>query len=365
MTFLSRVSTISFMSLCCLSSGYTQAKQNDNFDVSGYIMGDYDYFDSAFVEGGEESDSSSESAADIRRARLKLKYTFNDDWVSKFQLDFAGGDIDIKDAYIQYRGFSFADVTLGQQKEPFGLEKLTSSRNSFMIERSMVTSALSPGRSLGLSLAGELPSLHWKVGYYQPEDEDSTSAITGRIAWVPWQNDHNLFHVGVAFSERDNNGNDFRINETLEVNFSDSLLEGDKLSIDDISQQSLEMLWIQNNFTLMAEWQQATVSGSDVETHDYEGGYLQMSYQFSGGHRKYKNGVLGNSSKKGWEITSRYSTFALNNEFKDAETYAIGLNYTFNKNFKVMTDLTKANTYFDGINVDSGNAISLRLQYSF
>lgn len=357
MTFLVRVTGIFCVSFFCLISAYTQAKQNENFDVSGYIMADYDYFEPVFLENGEDSDSSS----DIRRARLKFKYSL-DDWVSKLQLDFSDG-IDVKDAFIQYRGFSFAKLTLGQQKEPFGLEKLTSSRHLFMIERSMISNAFSPGRSLGLSLEGDISSLQWQLGYYQPEN--STSAVTGRVAWAPWQDEHNLFHLGLAFSERDNNGNDFRVNETLEINFSDSLFEGDRLSIDDISQQSLEMLWIHNRFTLMAEWQQVTVSGSNVSTHDYEGGYLQMSYQLSGGHRKYKNGVLGKSSKKGWEIATRYSALSLNNEFKDAETYAIGLNYTFNKHFKFMTNLTKANTYYDGINVDSGHAASIRLQYSF
>jgi len=361
MVTLVRLTVMLMLPICCMLSGYSQAKDTNDFDLSGYIMLDYDRFDSAFLEDSDESDSSSE----IRRARLKLKYALNDNWNAKFQIGLSDSDIDVKDAYVQYKGWSIADITLGQQKEPFGLEKLTSSRNLFMIERSMSTSAFSPGRSLGISLSGKLPSLYWQVGYYQPDDDETTSAVTGRIAWLPWQNKDNLLHLGLAFSERAYDGNEFRINEKLEVYSSDSLIEGDELSADKTSLQSAELLWIQDRYTVMAEWQHAAVTGNDLVTHDYEGGYVQLSYQLSGGHRKYKDGVLGSRSKNGWEITSRYSTLLLTNEFKDAETYAIGLNYNFNKNLKFMGDYIHSNRFDDGVKLDSGNAISLRMQYAF
>ena len=47
------------------------------------------------------------------------------------------------------------DIIVGQDKEPFGLEELTSSKNLSFIERSMVSSAFTPGRNIGISLNGE------------------------------------------------------------------------------------------------------------------------------------------------------------------------------------------------------------------
>ncbi|GHB68287.1 hypothetical protein GCM10008107_17200 [Psychrosphaera saromensis] len=354
------------ISLLCLSvSGVSIAKKNDIFDLSGYVMFDYDRFDASLLEDGTESSS----LVEIRRARLSLKSDINDLWEGKFQVDVADGDIDIKDAYLEYKGWSFADLTVGQQKENFGLEKLTSSRNLLMIERSMVTEAFAPGRSLGVSLSGELPSVYWQLGYYAPDyatdSEEASSAVTGRIAWVPWQENDNLLHLGFAFSEREYDGEQFRINERLEVNQADSLLEGKKIDADNVSLQGLEILWVQDRFTLMSEWQQASVSSIEQEDYDYEGGYVQFGYQLSGGFRKYKNGKLSKVSDQGWELTGRYSEFSLIEENEDAETYTIGLNYTLNKNVKFMGDYIKAEHFEAGTSVSSGNAISFRVQYSF
>jgi len=350
--------------LCLVASGASLAKKSEDVDVSGYVMFGYDKFDASLLEDAEDG-VVSQTLSGIRRARLSFKSDIDDNWKSKFQLGFAGGETEIKDAYIEYGGWSFADLTIGKQKEGFGLEKITSSRDLLMIERSMVSEAFGPGRSLGVSLSGELPSVYWQLGYYEPDPEEATSAITGRVAWLPWQQDENLLHLGFAFSEREYSGNEFRINETLEVYTSDSLLEGERINADNVSLQGLELLWQQNKLTLMAEWQQASVTSTEQVTYDYEGGYLQFSYQLSGGYRKYKNGKLDSNSEAGWELTGRYSEILLKEENEDAETYTIGVNYTVNKNIKFMADYIQTEYFEAGNKVESGDALSFRFQYSF
>jgi phosphate-selective porin OprO/OprP len=350
--------------LCALVSSVSMAKSNDDLDLSGFIMLDYNKFDTTLLENQYDSNGS-QSEFDIRRARLSLKYEFTNDWQSKFQLGFADGEAEIKDAYLKYTGWDFADLTLGQQKENFDLERATSSRNLFMLERSMVSEAFSPGRSLGVSLSGELAPINWQLGYYKPDSDKATSAITGRITWVPWQHDTSLLHLGAAFSERDYNGNEFRINEPLEVYSADSLLEGDKINADNVSQQGIELLWLKDRFTMMAQWQQASVASNENTTHDYQGGYLQFGYQLSGGYRKYKNGKLGRSAEPGWELTGRYSLLKLADENQDAEAYTFGVNYTVNKHMKFMADYIQTEYYEAGATITSGNAIALRFQYAF
>ncbi len=361
--------------LCCVASGASFAKKSEDVDVSGYVMFDYDKFDASLLESTED-DALSKSVSGIRRARLSFESDIDKNWKSKFQLGFADDDVEIKDAYVKYDGWSFADLTIGKQKESFGLEKRTSSRNLLMIERSMITEAFAPGRSLGVSLSGDLSleellgnnsSVNWQLGYYEPDasDEETTSAITGRVAWLPWQTDESLLHLGVAFSERKYDGNEFRINEKLEVYNSDSLLEGTRITADNVSLQALELLWQKNKLTLMAEWQQASVTSTEQVTYDYEGGYLQVSYQLSGGDRKYKNGKLGATSQNGWELTGRYSEILLKEENEDAETYSIGVNYTVNKNIKFMADYIQTDYFEAGNRIESSDAVSFRFQYSF
>jgi phosphate-selective porin OprO/OprP len=336
-------------------------KETKRINISGYLMLGHDSFDSSFLEDGD----SSQSVSEIRRARLSFKTKLHDNWQTKLQLDFADGNTELKDAYFQYKGWQWADFTLGKQKEAFGLEKLTSSRNSMMIERSIVTEALAPGRSLGVSLSGGLSSLNWQLGYFQPDESENASAITGRLSWLPWQQENNLIHIGLAFSERDLNGSAFRINEPMEVYLSDSLIEGTKLLADKVSLQGVEFLWQKDGLTAASEWQQATVTDDIGEEFEYQGGYIQLSYLLSGENRTYKNSKMAGVSNTGWELTSRYSQFELIEEANEAQIFSVGVNLTVNENLKFMADYIKTKQFKDSNEFDTGNAISLRAQYTF
>lgn len=358
---LIKCSTIA--AFCVALSNTTLAKGND-VDISGYVMIDHNNFDDTFVEN--DDDPTSKTA--IRRARLSFKTKIDDNWKTKLQLGFADDTAEIKDAYLQYKGWQWAELTLGQQKEPFGLEKLTSSSDTMMIERSLVSEALAPGRTIGVNFAGNVSSINWQLGYFQPDETESSSAITGRVTWAPWQQDNNVIHLGFAFSERDLNGSEYRINEPLEVNFSDSLVEGTKFYAEDVSLQGVEFLWQQHGFTTTAEWQQAKVTDVNAQAYEYQGGYLQLSYQLSGDNRLYKNGEIDNIITPGWELTSRYSQFDLIEEDKAIQTFAVGVNYTVNENLKFMADYVKTKQEDNSASnsfSENGDAVLLRAQYTF
>jgi phosphate-selective porin OprO/OprP len=340
---------------CTVLCNYAWSKK---IKVSGDLMLDHDNFESGFLEDGDSSLQLSE----IRRASLSFKTELMDNWKAKLKIGFSDNNAEIKDAYIKYKGWEWADLTIGKQKEGFGLEKLAHSRDALMIERTLVTSALAPGRSLGINLSGGETVYNWQLGYFQPDE--SATAITGRFSWLPWREKNELVHIGLAFSERDLDGNEYRINEKMEVHTSDSLIEGEKLFANKESLQGIEFLWQQAGFTAMAEWQQAKITDTDNVEYDYRGGYLQMSYQLSGDNRKYKMGELGKVTTSGWEFTSRYSQFKLVEEANEVKIYSVGANYTVNDNLKFMGNFIKAKQLDDN-KLSSDNAISLRIQYSF
>jgi phosphate-selective porin OprO/OprP len=356
--FVTKTGLIIFVTCCSLLSTSALSKK---IKISGDLMLDHDIFDAGFLEEGD----SSEKRSEIRRAGLSFKTELMDDWKAKIKLDFSGDNIELKDAYINYKGLNWADIIIGKQKEGFGLEKLSSARSAVMIERSLVTSALAPGRSLGINLSGGETQYNWQLGYFQPDDNESASAITGRFAWLPWRKENELLHIGFAFSERDLDDNEFRVNEQMEVHTSDSLIEGTKILANKQSLQGIELLWQQAGFTALAEWQQASVTDINKVEYEYNGGYLQMSYQLSGGNRAYKNGELGKVIHSGWELTSRYSYFELVEEGHEVETYAIGVNYIVNDRLKFMVDYIKAEQFDDNNKLSADNAISLRAQYTF
>lgn len=359
---------ILFSSVFTVSTEANAAKK-DKYDLSGYIMLDHDSFDGAFLEDSNES----QSLTGVRRALLSFKTKIDDNWQAKLKFGFADEETELKDAYIRYKGWNWADITIGKQKETFGLEQVTCSCNSIMIERSLVTNALSPGRAIGVNLSGDLATVNWQLGAYQPENEDASTAVTGRLVWLALQSDENLLHLGTAFSGRtlsitekdEDEGYNFRINESMEVYYSDSLIEGKKLFAENISQYGIEFLWQFHGFTSSAEWQQSRVIDVDNDEYVYQGGYLQLSYLFSGQNRRYKNSKMGKVTTKGWEITSRYSEFELVEEVVQAKILSVGINYNVNKKLKFMTNLINATHYKNNTEYDAGNALSLRAQYTF
>jgi phosphate-selective porin OprO/OprP len=329
--------------------------------LSGYVMLDHDIFDASFTEDNDENQSESE----IRRVRFSLKTQWGDNWKSKFQIDIADG-VEVKDAYLQYQGWQWLDVTVGQFKEPFGLETQTGSRNLSMDERSMMSDSLSPGRSTGLMFTGQQSSLNWQLGYFQDDNLEKTNAVTGRLAWAPLDDKHNLIHVGLAMSERSLHGEEFRINQTFEVNGADSLFEGERFNAEQNSLYGVELAWRYKGLLTTAEWQQADVLSTAGENYAYQGGYLQLSYLFSGNQRKYNQARLGKvKGNNDWEISSRYSELDLINENESAKTFSLGANYYLNKATKLMMGYTQAEHFINNISQGKGDALSLRLQYSF
>ncbi|GGP56968.1 OprO/OprP family phosphate-selective porin [Shewanella saliphila] len=340
----------------------TAATEYPELSFGGYIMFDHDQFSDLFLEDEQHSNDGT----DIRRARLSAKAKFSDDWRSKFQIDIADGEIDIKDAYVQYKGFDWANITLGQQKEPFGLEKLTSSRDTFMIERSMVTEALAPGRNIGLKLSGSPGDFTWDLGYFQEANSQNSYGVTGRLTWALVDDDDNFFHLGSALSERQLGGDEFRINEPLEVYSSDSLLEGTRLDAEDMSLASVELMWQYLGFVSMAEWVETDIDDPTRGSYHYQGGYYQMSYPLSGKNRHYKNGKLATiKAEHDWELTWRISQFELEQENRKAQTFAVGVNYLINEDLMFKANFIRAKHRDDGVTEGYDNAFSFRAQYSF
>ncbi|MGD8745707.1 MAG: porin, partial [Gammaproteobacteria bacterium] len=97
-------------------------------EIGGRIQADYVYYDDDNIDMGG-------AGTEFRRTRLFASGNIADDWKYKAQYDFAGNETELKDMYIQYTGWDFGKITLGQFKQEQGLEVLTSSKYMTFIER--------------------------------------------------------------------------------------------------------------------------------------------------------------------------------------------------------------------------------------
>lgn len=97
----------------------------------------------------------------IRRARLSLTARYTDVWTMVVQLAFATLDMEpdapnvLRDAHLTWSGLRDLNVRVGQTKVPFGRQRLMSSGNQQMVDRSIVVGELNLDRDVGLLLRSD------------------------------------------------------------------------------------------------------------------------------------------------------------------------------------------------------------------
>ncbi len=100
----------------------------------------------------------------IRRARLYVEGTIGDHFDYRLMPDFAGGQVQLLDAWVNLRFWKFFQIRGGKFKSPFSLERLQQEQFVTFNERSLV-SAIAPDRDIGASVRGELArgTLAWDL----------------------------------------------------------------------------------------------------------------------------------------------------------------------------------------------------------
>ncbi|NJO14417.1 MAG: hypothetical protein HC877_01320 [Thioploca sp.] len=342
---------------------------NFKLELEGRMMWDSDIVDGIHRGGQSGSD------LELRDAQLTVVSKLNKDWKTELQFDFEGKEerLSIADANIKYTGWKDLKLTVGKTKEPFGLEKLTSSSYLTMIEESMATEAFAPSRNLGISLSGDTSQLVWSLGLYDIDNNDTEHnlyAVTGRLTYAPWHQHGNLLHLGIAGSIRDFDGEKYKIDERAEVHLADKIVTSAKTAANQVNLLGLEVAGVKGPFSLQVEYMLADINAESSANVNYTGYYLQGSYFLTGESRSYDQGEFGKIKPRAqsgaWELTTRYSVLDTqdNDSGVKATNVTVGMNYYVNQQVRLMmnyinTKLTKA------VSSDTGNAFSFRLQYDF
>ena len=362
-----------------VKGGGLKVQQGDNeFEIGGALMWDFDRYDGVH-RPLTERDNSWVNHSELRRARIDLKGSIGREWVASLQLDFSAtsGTVDVDDAVVAYSGWDMASIHVGQTKEPFGLENLTSSKYTTFIERSMVTNALSAGRNPGIGLSGDVKKqFTWAVGVYEAADsqtEGGLYAVTGRVTYAPWLEERSVLHIGVAGSVRDMDGEMVSIDETAEVHSAREFIDSAQIQADTLNLLGLELALGLGPFSLQTEYMRVDVNAQVGDDATYYGYYVQASYFVTGESRPYKKGIFGkvkpNSKAGALELAARYSFLDVSDNQLGvaAANTDLGATYYFNPQVRLMgnyihTRLTEDN---EAEKDDTGNALSLRLQFIF
>jgi phosphate-selective porin OprO/OprP len=259
---------------------------------------------------------------EIRRARLGAEGTLPGGFGYKFELDFAAGDVEFADAFLNYKKGPW-EFTIGQHNNFQSLDELTSSVHSSFIERAAFTDAFGFERRVGLSAQYTKGAFLAQAGLFSDSitdlnsvgDDNNSYSADGRLVYAPMMGANQL-HFGASVHHRELNdaGSSVRYRQrpavhTTDVRFIDT---GNITGTDSESGLGLEAAGIFGPFHIASEayWQKVRrTTGADPT---FFGAYVEGGYFFTGETRGYKAGKFDRVKVKNPFEKGGWGSFGLN-----------------------------------------------------
>jgi phosphate-selective porin OprO and OprP len=338
------------------------------------------------VDGGGLGDDDdfykNDNAAELRAARLGIEGHFYD-WNYKLEPDFGLGDVDVKDAYIEYDGelIDPAYARIGQYKVPNSLEWLTNRLFITFMERAAIVDAFGLTRQIGLGsgVSGKNWGVDAGVFGQNASDQDNNEgyALAGRghYAFLYGPADSSqVVHLGASARYRNFDNDTFdsevQYRQLPFFNFTGTN-SVDTGTIEDAEGDvwvGPEFAWVSGPFSLQSEFANTFLQrkhGED-DANNLWGGYLSASYFLTGEHRPYdpKTGVfdrvkverpLQDGGLGAWQLAARADYIDLNDEgVKGGEqvSYIAGVNWYPNDYVRFLFD-GAVTQVFDAENSDA------------
>ena len=228
-----------FLGMNANAQGCAEPASEEGVNIFGYLQTQYDYnmYDDA------------ESNFGFNRSRIGVMGNIPYDFsyyvlleTSPFKKD--GPKAYLLDAFITYNRFSFAKVSMGSFKSPFGLELSTPCHSLHTINRSKVVNELTaPDRDMGLMLLGgsDTTLFRYAVAVMNGtgllgKDNDTYKDIVGRVLVQP----ADWMHLGASFKSgkavNPQTGTDdtrTRFGFEAEANFANFLVQGEYIYAKD------------------------------------------------------------------------------------------------------------------------------------
>ncbi len=173
----------------------TPAGKVRKLSIGGYLQ--------AQAEGGDAPDDRFplNNRFLVRRARITLKGSFAEDIDFTFQSEFGNSNLgttsnyraQATDAFLVWKKFSFANVTVGQFKTPYGYEQLLPDTKLPFAERSLPNDRLTLYRQIGAMVSGDIVAqrLAYAVGAFngngvnQGGNDNESFLTVGRVSGAP------------------------------------------------------------------------------------------------------------------------------------------------------------------------------------
>lgn len=362
-------------------------KKLPSVTVNGVFQADAVAFNQS--EASREAYGRIESGADFRRARLSAKGAVSDRMDYFMQMDFGFfGRPTFTDLWTDFKEVGpLGTVRVGQWKQPFSLEVVSSFRYTTFMERSSLFQAFTPFRHLGVGFYDHSEDLNWTwAGSYfrTGQDQfagslstDGGNGAAGRLTHLLWYcgpKGEDYLHVGAGYflNAPPNERTRFRSIPEIFVgefvvpngvplgtsgqpvpdvaNGTPFFVDTGNLNGTSLTQTvGLESLWVRGPMS----WQSEAM-GCFVDTNNgnafLNGAYSQVGWFLTGEHRPYdrKAGAIDrvmpfhsvsrcNGGFGAWEIAARWSYLDVTDRSITGgmmQNMTAGLNWYVNPNCK-------------------------------
>jgi phosphate-selective porin OprO/OprP len=352
-----------------------------------------------------------QNAVGFRRARLGAEGEASEmsRWV--FEVDFAGGNVNLKDAFFAVNHLPLVrEVRVGYIAEPFTLEGQTRSVWFPFTERSS-SFVFDPTRRWGAAFYSYTDDQRlfvqggaFKSGTTSDGNDVGDSndmAYVARLVALPWFDDSNdsmhLLHVGGAISQVYPKDNKVTFNQGPQNNLLQSGSDNPRIDFvptvsmtaDQYQLFNLQAALVLGPLSFQAEWTGTHVDQTNGQPVNLGGWYVFGSYFLTGEHRAYnrqfgtfweptvrqpflcKDGRSLAGGPGAWEVAVRlaYLNFDSSNLPKLSTglpsgtrqtTVTVGLNWYLNDNARIMFDWTHALVDYPPFGDSTADSINVR-----
>jgi phosphate-selective porin OprO/OprP len=352
--------------------------------IGGRLQNDWAWFDQ--TDGNKTWFGDIPDGTELRRARLSVSGTVYTYILFKAEYDFAGAaekaqdgkaskEVAVKDAYIGVTGIPFVGtVQVGHQKEPFGLEVLTSDDYTTFMERScLVLGSYLSDRNTGFRQQNAYFAnrVTLSSGFFRDTDNGGRDSRDGgcyagtvRVTGLPWRggDDGGLFHLGAAYSYRNTDVVKIESKPSAHLALSSLTVGTGNITTDAAQFCEAEGALVWGPFSAQGEYTISALDSDESGDPSFQAYYVYGSAFLTGESRAYRaaEGIFDRVKPKrnfrqdgsgvgALDLGVRYEIVDLN----DKDIYGgkltditVGVNWYLNPNTRVMVNYV--NSSVDG-----------------
>jgi len=281
--------------------------------ISGRIHLDYWAFPESSpainVFENNDPDISPQDRLGFRRLRFGVGGNIWQNMLYRIEIEFAGGnDVEYRDAYLGWKDLPILqELLVGNQKRPYGLDHINSSRYNVFLERPIVIEAINQdARRLGVQswAFSEDLAWNWRYGAFNQrltQDEGNyvsdhfQGEVAGRLANTFWYDEasggRGYGHWAVSGTVADPDGSDIDGRATNEARFrtrdearsvnrwiDTGVIDG----ADHYEMVGLENVWNFGPVQVVGEYQNLWLDRNGGTDLHFDGGYFYVAYFLTG-----------------------------------------------------------------------------------